>query len=777
MQKTLDTHTIADIHQIIRKSQTLQEAASKLKVSSRVLKRYLDKFNYIDTRLNFEFLQDLSEEMAQLYWQEAYNKPMKVRALSLDKCTFAQMHQQIRDAASLRSLAADFGVSDLTLEIHLAKFQINNQPMTFQLLQSFDEHEFQILMGAQYQQLMKSKIVKLCTYTIAQIHQQVIETNSLSKAAMQLGVASKTLKLNLEKFNYKNTSLTYEIFKELSIEEAQAYWTEAYHQPMVPLKKNISDYKLAYVHELTLKTENILSTANLLGVPSTTLERCLSKFNYEHEVLTFDTLKSISKENAQRHWGEDYQQFLVQERVNLKKLSFQFIHHHILQAKSCKQAAKALGVTHAGLEKHLGKERYLEKPLSFAQLKEITAEQAQNIWQAQYLQPMNTKKIALKNLPLATIHQRIKQASSGTQAAAKLGVNIKTLKIYLAGFFYNNLPLDIKTLQKLSFEEAKDYWSELYEKPSLRVKIDINKYTIAKIHEAILNTNNITEATALLGIPHTTLSSHLAKFCIEGQPISYELMKSFSIEIAQFLWGEAYNKPMDARINLNNCAFSFIHEQILKANDMKQASSFLGVTPLTLMAYLGRIIIENEPLTFERLNQMSIESAKGLLGELYNQSIQTKTPKSNKFTLAYIHKQILKANNNTEACALLGLSSGYIYFHLGNIIYNEEPVTPELLKRMSVQKAQKIWGNAYYLTLEEIKQISTTISNNCRADSNAPPARKRPRLSAPQYGGFFWHVEQDEATTQISEQEKTTMEITEQQLDEILNEIQMDIPM
>jgi hypothetical protein len=563
----------------------------------------------------------------------------------------------------------------------------------------------------------------------------------------------------------------------LSIEEAQEYWAEAYHQPMVPLKKKISDYRLAYVHELALKTENILCTANLLGVPSKTLERCLSKFNYEHEILTFDTLKSISKENAQGHWGDGYQQFLVRERVNLKKLSFQFIHHHILQAKSCNQAAKALGITRDRLKSHLAKEIYLEKPLSFARLKEITAEQAQNIWQAQYLQPMNTKKIALKDLPLAIIHQRVQHASSSIQAAIKLGVNIETLKSHLAKFVYNDLPLDIKTLQELSFEEAKNYWSELYERPFLRIKIDINRYTVAEIHDAILNTNNITEASRLLAVGHSTLRLHLAKFCISDQPISYELMKNCSSEMAQFLWGEAYNKPMDARINLNNCAFSFIHEQILKANDMKQAASFLSVTPFTLMAYLGRIIIEDEPLTFQRLNQMSTESAKVLLGERYDQPIQTKAPNFNQFTLAYIHKQILKANNNTEACALLGLSYDGIHSSLENIIYNQHPLTPELLKRMSVQKAQKIWGDAYYLTLEEINQLSETMSNNCRTDSDAPPARKRPRLSAPQYGGFFCHVEQDEATTQIAAQEKTTMEIAEQELEEILNGILMDIPM
>jgi hypothetical protein len=180
MKKKLNTHTIAEIHQIIRESYTPKDAASKLKVSSKTLEHHLDKFSYMGRPLDFKFLQELSEENAQLYWQEAYNKPMQVQSFSLDKCTFAQMHQQIRNAKSVHTLAADFGVSDAAIKLHLAKFQINNQPMTFQLLHSIDEHEFQIHMGDQYQQLMKSKIVKLCTYTIAQIHQQVMETNSLS---------------------------------------------------------------------------------------------------------------------------------------------------------------------------------------------------------------------------------------------------------------------------------------------------------------------------------------------------------------------------------------------------------------------------------------------------------------------------------------------------------------------------------------------------------------------------------------------------------------------
>jgi DNA-binding protein Fis len=758
MKNPLNAHTIADIHQIIRESQTIKEAASKLKVSSVTLTYHLEKFFYMGTtRLNFEFLQKLSEENAQLFWQEAYNKPMWVKVFSLEEYTFAQMHQLIRNAKSVHTLAADFGVSDFTFKMNLAKFRINNQPLTFQLLRSLDEHEFQILMGDQYQQLMKSKTIKLCMYTIAHIHQQVIQTNSLSNAAIQLGVAAKTLKIYLEKFNYKNAPLTYKIFKALSIEKAQEYWAEAYHQPMVAPKKKISDYKLAYVHELVLKTKNISSTANLLGVHSKTLERSLSKFNYEHESLTFDILKRISKKKAQMHWGNIYQQFLFQERVDLKKLSFQFIHQHILQATSCNQAANALGIARDSLKCHLSKEIYLDKPLSFARLKKITEEQAQNIWQEQYLQPMNTKKIAIEDRSLATIHQRIRHASSSTQAATKLGVNIETLRIHLAKFFYNNLPLDIKTLQELSFEEAKNYWPELYERPFLRVKIDINEYTVAEIHDVILNTNNLTEASRLLAVRHCTLRSHLAKFCIEDQPISYELVKSCSIEMAQFLWEEAYNKPMDARINLNNFAFSFIHEQILKANDMKQAASFLGVTPLTLMTYLGRIIIEDEPLTFERLNQISIERAKELFGERYEQSLQTKAPNLNQFNLAYIHKQILKANNNTEAYALLGLSYDCIHLYLENIIYNQEPLTQEQLKRMSVQKAQEIWGDAYYLTLKEINLLRATMSNKCRTDSDAPPARKRPRLSAPQYGGFFFQAEQDEET--IKNTIRSSMEV------------------
>jgi|GEM_PF-2307618 len=158
----------------------------------------------------------------------------------------------------------------------------------------------------------------LSNYTVAYIHQVVCNTRCVSAAAKKLKLADcSILTSNLGKYLFNGEPLSVEVLKALSVEDARKIWGKAYAKKIRSPDININQYNAAHIHYLSRQTENVRNLASLLGVRDHTVHRYLSKFTFDHKLLTYEVLKSLSDDEALEIFGDHYEALHPAQRINL----------------------------------------------------------------------------------------------------------------------------------------------------------------------------------------------------------------------------------------------------------------------------------------------------------------------------------------------------------------------------------------------------------------------------------------------------------------------------
>lgn len=233
-KKTIANCTPAEIYAAISRAQSNTGAAHSLGIQHTTLSIFLGRYSYQHKRLNFSLLRALSLEEAKTIWQEKgedFYGPIETQKVNLADYTLAQLHKKIRRTKSISATANFLGVTSVTLERHLGKFSYKNCPLTFEILQQLSIHEAETAWKSNYYKRMPPPTIQIGAYPLSRIHQLAHTHPLASKAANDLGVTVVTLHHYLRGFTYHNKPLTYEIFRKLSVVEAEGAWGEMYYQP------------------------------------------------------------------------------------------------------------------------------------------------------------------------------------------------------------------------------------------------------------------------------------------------------------------------------------------------------------------------------------------------------------------------------------------------------------------------------------------------------------------------------------------------------------------
>lgn len=134
----------------------------------------------------------------------------------------------------------------------------------------------------------------------------------------------------------------------------------------------LNQYAFESIHQLILVNNNPNQIIRKLGVTSAAFNAHIGKFNHAVnqdkrcgvEFLTFDFLKSLSKDNAKQLWGTQYTQPLDLQYTDLNQLSRDKIIRAIQSATSPGQAAGLLGVSPYQIYEAIAKQKITQKELS-----------------------------------------------------------------------------------------------------------------------------------------------------------------------------------------------------------------------------------------------------------------------------------------------------------------------------------------------------------------------------------------------------------------------------
>ncbi|WP_165482841.1 hypothetical protein [Legionella gresilensis] len=535
------------------------------------------------------------------------------------KFKFSEIHAAIIMHNNTKEAANALGVDLRSLPKYLSQLSYQNEPLTFKRLHNIPVEEMAAALGEQYQAPWVPNQVHLDQLPFATIHTSILKHAKITLVASALGVTIESLKKYLSQLSYQNEPLTFKRLRDISAEEMVAAIGEQYHAPWVPNKVHLSQLPFATIHACILNHAKVTPAAKALGVSIESLKRYLSQLSYQNEPLTFKHLRDISTEEMAAAMGEQYYAPWVPNKFHLNQLPFATIHASILNYAQISNAASALGVTPQTLQTYLSKLSYQNEPLTFKRLREIPAEEMAAALGEQYYAPWVPNTVRLSQLPFATIHASILKHDKSTPAANALGVGIEFLRSYLSKLNYQNEPLTIERLRDIPAEEMAITVGEQYYAPWVPNKVHLNQLPFSAIHNSILNHAQVSNAANALGVTLQTLKRYLSQLNYQNEPLTFERLYKIPAEEMAAALGEQYYAPwIPHKSDLSKISFAAIHTSILNNAQISNAASALGVARQTLKKYLSQLSYQNEPLTFERLRNISAEEMAVALGEQYN---------------------------------------------------------------------------------------------------------------------------------------------------------------
>jgi transposase-like protein len=312
-----------------------------------------------------------------------------------------------------------------------------------------------------------------------------------------------------------------------------------------------------------------------------------------------------------------------------------------------------------------------------------------------------SKTSRLSALTFAQVHQSIYKSVNLYRAAKALRVTDVTLARYLAKFVYQGHSLTYEFLKEISIEDGAQVFGECYELLMEVSRVDLNKLTLRQVHEAIQQSESISEVASLLGVSSEMLSSRLGEFIYQEAPLTHEMLKGISLENGAQIFAECYELPLKtSRVDLKKLTLSQVHDVIQQSEKLSEAALRLGVSTQTLVSNLGKFLHQGAPLTYTILKGISLQDGREIFGECYDSPMEAYQVDLKKFTLSYVHDVIHQCTSVSTAANLLGVSSQRLESELGKFFHQEAPLTYAILKGMSLQDGDQIFGERYDSPME-----------------------------------------------------------------------------
>lgn len=710
----LEDETLENIHTVILSNTTLSQAAKALGVNARTLERHLSL--HINEPLSYKGLKRLTVDQARERFGDAYQKKLVAPKISLNERTLRTVHECILNSKNVNNAASKLGVVADTLNSHLGKFLYEEGALSYEILRNLSVAKAIEQFGDDYEKEMKAPKVSLDKMTLYEIHSAILKHKTLHEAANSLGSFYSTLASHLAKFSYLGGRLNFELLKELNVEQAREQFGDDYEKEINAPKVSLSEMTLRGIHLAIRNSTSLNAAATSLGVSQPTLKTHLNKFVYQTDALSYELLKQLTVDAAKEEFGEDYEKEMKAPKISLSKMTFRSIHSAIRNSKSVKDASASLGVSDRALTTHLKKFSYNGSTLNYDFLRALAVDNATQLFGEDYEKQMVAQQIPLKERSLRDIHSVILQSSSLNDASQKLRVYYQTLKNYLTKFLYREEPLSYEILEKLTIDEAKQQFGEGYEVALKTLSMDdakaqfdendeqempplknfLNEIPLRTIHDAILSSTSLYNASTILKVHAQSLARYIGNFLHKGVPLSYKTLKKLTIAQAQAEFGEAYEKKIPvSNVPLNKRTMQVIHTTILESKNLSDAACMLHVDHKVLAEHLNKFLYENTSLSYDLLRALSVPEALEKFGEDYEKEMNASPVPSNSISLHSIHQVILSSNNLHQAAHALKIHHQSLARYIGKFFHEKEPLNYEQLKALTEEQAKVQFGENY----------------------------------------------------------------------------------
>lgn len=139
-----------------------------------------------------------------------------------------------------------------------------------------------------------------------------------------------------------------------------------------------------------------------------------------------------------------------------------------------------------------------------------------------------------------------------------------------------------------------------------------------------------------------------------------------------------------------------IHKAIRENLTIALAAKALHLADVTsLSSHLGKFILDGHVLSFEQFKALSVTRAESIWGHNYHQIMQAPVIICSNYSGAHIHYIVQHSRTIREAASQLGTRDHSLNRLLKRFICNDEVLSFDLLKRLSVKQAKKVFASFY----------------------------------------------------------------------------------
>lgn len=291
------------------------------------------------------------------------------------------------------------------------------------------------------------------------------------------------------------------------------------------------------------------------------------------------------------------------------------------------------------------------------------------------------KTISLK--PLSQIHQAILESDTVSEAENKLGVSG-----VLAGFLrkatnYRGFTLSFETLSTLSIEKAKEQFGSDYDKPVILKQGSLSDYSPQEIH--VLATNDkdkkLSSLASDLGLGRDSLKRGLARYQYNGRALTFNLLKTISLEEAPTLFGDSYTVKFSKPKKTSIPTWRQVHSMLADCRSIDDAIVALGVSMNSLQISLSKFRYNGEKLRLIDLKTMSVGSAEQeVFKDFYDKPHTTGNKLNKEVDLATIWQAILSKKTLIEAAAEIGIYPNYLTKRLKGLRVEGIKLTVQIIR-------------------------------------------------------------------------------------------------
>lgn len=222
----------------------------------------------------------------------------------------------------------------------------------------------------------------------------------------------------------------------------------------------------------------------------------------------------------------------------------------------------------------------------------------------------------LDTISLADFHQLCVECKGHPHSIAKkFGQgDARVIIRRTAEIFYQSDRLTVKALSQCSVEDLQSEFQDAYYKPLPKAKpAALESYPFSEIHRLVKEGPSSVKVAAMLGASGSNLGYYLSRFTLEGQSLSYTMLRATSAQKFIKHWGlERYNEPLVNKEGLEDLLYVNLRWAINKSTTMDEAAldllkhSGIKVTGLQLYKHIQQLV-KTYPRAEELLAKISAE--------------------------------------------------------------------------------------------------------------------------------------------------------------------------